>query len=524
MRLSVPHRRADADPLLGEASDAVVLGAFSAARKAGLEWTRKSVQERCTFLRALRGLVADHALELARASAAARQRPEFEALTSEVLPLVEACRFLETQAISLLRPRTLGRRGLPVWLSGVESVIHRDPFGVVLIVGPGNYPLLLPGVQILQALIAGNSVVVKPGVGGREVLCHLREFLVQSGLNPDLCAVLPESVEVARQALELGADKVVFTGSAATGIQIQSELGPRLIPSTMELSGSDAVIVRADADVDLTARALAFGVSLNGGATCLAPKRVYVHFSVAVPLERALAQRLRDRHSEAPPRYPQTAKPFASAASDSLKCWIQEDLSAGARVVCGDVDTAGRHGAPLILADVPADGCLPRRELFAPVLVIISVLDDREAVLRANDSPYGLGASIFSKDEAVARRLASELRVGSVCINDLILPTADPRVPFGGRGRSGWGVTRGAEGLLEMTHIKVVSASHSRFRPAYDAPHPEDQSLMQEYLRARHASSWAARFRAMRALVRLIGRRASSLAPHRNKTAQTTHL
>lgn len=518
------HLRVEPVPLHEGHPAAEVLAAFSAARKAGAEWARKSVVDRCLFLRALRGLIAEQALELAQASASARQRPTLEALTAEVFPLVEACRFLETQAASLLAPRALGRRGMPVWLSGIESVIHRDPFGVILILGPGNYPLLLPGVQILQALIAGNAVVVKPGLGGRDVLSRFVNCLVRSGLNPDLCAVLPESLQAARQALELGADKLVFTGSAATGIQIQSEIGPRLIPSTMELSGSDAVIVRADADVDLAARALAFGLSLNGGATCLAPKRVFVHFSLAAELERALMRVMHARTAGANAPRRSAGEDFPSVAADSVRQWIRADMTAGARLVWGDVRTAGTPGAPVIVADVPQNGFLLKHEVFAPVLAIVSVMDDQEAVQWTNASPYGLGASIFSSDHAAARQLAQELHVGSVCINDLILPTADPRVPFGGRGRSGWGVTRGSEGLLEMTQTKVVSISRSRFRPAYDVPHPEDQSLMLEYLRARNSATWRGRCRAMCALVRLLVRRASSVSPLAKKTAHSKRL
>ena len=113
-------------------------------------------------------LIAEHAGQLAEASASARLRPTLESLTAEVLPLAEACRFLEREAGKLLAPLRLGKRGLPLWLAGVRSEIQREPFGVVLIIGPGNYPLLLPGVQLIQALVAGNAVLLKPGVGGTD--------------------------------------------------------------------------------------------------------------------------------------------------------------------------------------------------------------------------------------------------------------------------------------------------------------------------------------------------------------------
>ena len=211
---------------------------------------------------------------------------------AEVLPLAEACRFLEREAGKLLKPRRLGRRGLPLWLAGVCSEIQREPFGVVLIIGPGNYPLLLPGVQLIQALVAGNAVWLKPGGGGTEAARALCDLIVRAGFDPQLVALLPESAEAARAAIAARPDKVLFTGSAATGEKILAQLAPHLIPATMELSGCDAVIVRADADLDLAVKALVFGLRLNNGATCMSPQRVFVARSIATELEGRLGARL----------------------------------------------------------------------------------------------------------------------------------------------------------------------------------------------------------------------------------------
>lgn len=147
---------------------ASIPAALSAARVAQTRWADTPLTERLDRVRELRHLIADHASTLAEASASARQRPALESLTAEVLPLAEACRFLERHAASILAKRSLGRRELPLWLAGVRREIHREPLGVVLIIGPGNYPLLLPGVQLIQSLVAGNAVLLKPGVGGAE--------------------------------------------------------------------------------------------------------------------------------------------------------------------------------------------------------------------------------------------------------------------------------------------------------------------------------------------------------------------
>ena len=142
-------------------------------------------------------------------------------MTAEVLPLAEACRFLEREAGKVLAARRLGRRGRPLWLAGVRSEIHREPLGVILIIGPGNYPLLLPGVQLIQALAAGNAVLLKPGIGGTAApRRRCAELVVRAGFDPQLVALLPESSEAARCAIAARPDKVLFTGSAATGEKI----------------------------------------------------------------------------------------------------------------------------------------------------------------------------------------------------------------------------------------------------------------------------------------------------------------
>jgi delta 1-pyrroline-5-carboxylate dehydrogenase len=139
-------------------------------------------------------------------------------------------------------------------------------------------------------------------------------------------------------------------------------------------------------------------------------------------------------------------------------------------------------------------------DLFLPILSLVPIADDADAVRAASECPYALGASIFSRDEAAARALADRIRAGTVTINDLIVPSADPRVPFGGFGRSGFGVTRGAEGLLEMTAPKVVAVRRSKFLPHFDAPKPGDAALFTAFLRLSHAATWSARWRAMGAL------------------------
>lgn len=496
--------------------EASVRSAMSAARLAQTRWAVTPLAERLARVRELRRLIADHAMLLAEASASARNRPPLESLTAEVLPVAEACRFLEREAESILAPRLYGRRGLPLWLSGVRSEVRREPVGVVLVIGPGNYPLLLPGVQLIQALVGGNAVLLKPGVGGSFAARALIEIIHRAGFDSHLVALLPESTEAVRAAIEALPDKVVFTGSAATGEKILAQLAPHLIPSVMELSGCDAVVVRADADLDLVVKALKFGVTLNNGATCMAPKRVFVHRAIATELEGRLARSFRTGSSR---RESAQTSPngemirLTSDATRSMRELLSEAVAQGAHFIAGRISPDGAVQLPAILAGVEPSARLLTEDVFAPVLSLITVADDAEAITRANDCPYALGASVFTRDESTGHSIAACLNAGIVTINDLVIPSADARLPFGGRHRSGFGVTRGPEGLLELTVPKVITTSRSKFRPALEPPHPKDEAMFQAYLELTHGRGFGRRLSALIALFKSLSGRSK---PNKN--------
>ena len=399
------------------------------ARTAQSRWALTPISERLRVVRALRHGIAENADKLAGIAASVSERPIAEKLVSEVLPLADACRWLEKRADRVLATRRCGSRGRPFWMQGVTFEVQRQPFGLVLVIGPANYPLFLPAVHALHALVAGNAVLLKPAPGTRHVALAFAQLARENGLEPALLTILPESVSAARSAIADGVDKVIFTGSSENGRDVLATLAETNTPSVMELSGQDAVLVFADADLDLVVRALRFGTSLNDGNTCIAPRRLVVVQSVA------------------------------------------EDLL-----------------ARLSIARVP-------------IMLIERVHDEEAAVHRANDADFALGASIFSRDVARARTLAARIKTGFVLINDLIAPTADPRMPFGGVKASGFGTTRGDEGLLEMTFPHVVAARHGRTHPHFDEPASGDAQLFSAYIRAAHGTR---RFAALRDLFRAL--------------------
>ncbi len=456
-------------------------------------WAATPVRRRVAVVRRLRPLIAEHAGRLADAVRLPQRGSRAETLAAEVLPLADACRFLEREATALLAPRQLGRRGRPFWLRGSRVEVRREPLGTVLVIGPGNYPLLLPGVQTVQALVAGNAVQLKPGRGGAEAAALLAELLRSAGLPEGLLAVLDETPQAAVAAIEAGVDKVVLTGSLATGRAVLRRLAGSVTPAVVELSGCDAAFVRADADLDLAARALAYGFTFNAGFTCIAPRRVLVDRARQPELERRLAELL----AGAPPLA------IGEDVAARIRRLTSAALDAGARIVCGlDDRPADAAMRPLVLADVRPPMAILDADLAAPVASLVTVDGDGEALEIARRGRYRLGATIFG-GEAAARALAAEIPAGVVVINDAVAPTADPRAPFGGRGASGFGVTRGAEGLLELTQVKTVIARRGRFRPHLDPAGPDDERLMGELVQSAHARSLLRRLRAAFEIVRL---------------------
>lgn len=430
-------------------------------RSAQQRWSGQPLRTRLRLLRRLRGQIAAAAKQLAAASSDARGRPMAEALTAEVIPLAEAIRFLEREAERILRPQRFGVWRRPLWLGGVRSEVRQEPLGVILIIGPGNYPLFLPGVQMVQALAAGNAVLLKPGQGGGAAAAALVDCAVMAGFDRDLIQLLPETVEAATAAMDAWPDKVIFTGSAAVASSILLRLAERLIPAVIEASGCDALVIRADADLELAANAAAFALTFNGGATCMAPKRIFVHRDVAHKLVRRLAK----------------TKGDCGTFSETEQMAIHSAVSAGAQKV---------SVAPLLLAGVASDSPLWQSAIFGPFSLIATFESDAEVTARVNDCPFALGASIFTRDPAAASRLEAALNVGLVTINDVIVSSADARLPFGGRRRSGFGVTRGAAGLLEMTATKAVTRSSGRFRPAYQPVLARQLPWILRYIRFTH--------------------------------------
>ncbi len=497
-------------------ADAIHL-ALGQARAAQQAWSHVPVTDRLAVLQKSRHLIAENCRALAasvpgRDPAQAGPRPSFQpdgvqpisasaragglprnladTLIAEVLPLAEAARFLEREAASILSPKDLGRRNRPWWLGGVEARVERVPFGVILIIAPSNYPLFLPGVQAMQALAAGNAVLWKPAAGCSMTAKFFARLMTQAGLPDGLLHILEDTPKAGIEAMRAGVEKVFVTGHEETGRSVLQELSNTRTPSVMELSGCDAVFILPGADLDRVAHALAFGLRLNGSATCMAPRRVFASASDTQKILSLLLPML----SSTPP------VPVPLQVRSLLDTLLQDAGQLGATITRdGRAADTDQLSATIVTA-VPSRAALLRTDIFAPVLSFCPVADENEALASNAVCPYALTAAVFGSPDA-AKLFAAELRVGTVLINDLIVSTADPRISFGGRGASGFGVTRGSEGLLEMTAVKTTLHQQSRSLRPYAATGAPHEPFFASYIQAVHSGSLARRFKAFRQLL-----------------------
>jgi acyl-CoA reductase-like NAD-dependent aldehyde dehydrogenase len=460
-------------------------------RVAQADWFHRPVRDRLRLVRELRHLLVEEADTLTAAVEADVGRPPGEVVATDLLPTAAACKYLLTDAERILRPKKVGRR--PLWLYDCRDVVHRRPHGVAGVIGTWNYPVFLNAVPVLHALVAGNGVLWKPSELAPRTADVLHGLFRRAGVPDGLLRLLPATRDAGPQLADADIDFLHFTGSDAVGAKLAARLGERLVPSVLELSGVDAVFVLPDADVRLAARAAWYGATLNAGQTCMASRRAFVHRDV---VERFAAELRPLVEMAAPVRLVMPGQ-----AEQARR--LQKDAEGRGLQAARGLAAGGAGTTPAVVFDATPDLALCREAAFAPLLAVLTFADTDQAVAMDRACPFGLTAAVFTADPRAAGGLAARLRVGAVVVNDVIVPTAHPATPFGGRGRSGWGVTQGEEGLLAMTAPQVVTRRLGTFRPHIDSHLAGDTSgdVARGVLRMSHGRGLAERWRGLRQML-----------------------
>jgi len=437
-----------------------VAEAVTRARAAATSWRSAPPQERAKHLLAARQALLDRLDDVVDTVVAETGKLRAEVVVNEAFVACEQIGFDARRAPRLLAPRRLA--------SG--SMVHKraerrlEPLGVVAVISPWNYPLVLSLGPLSAALVAGNTVVLKPSELTPKTGLLIGELFSQLGPHPDIVQVVTGGGAVGDALVRSEVDKVCFTGSVAVGTAVMRAAAESRTPVVLELGGKDPMIVCADADVDRAAAAAVWGAFTNCGQTCIGTERVYVVSDVY--------DRFVDRVVELTGRLRQEPGGDIGAMINERQvevsqAHVADALAKGAKLATGGepASVGGRPAfQPTVLLDVDHSMQSMRDETFGPLLPIMRVEDVDEALALANDTPFGLGASVFARDPATVEKLVAGLEAGNVWVNDVMVGFAIPSLAFGGTKSSGLGVTHGEEGIREFTRVKAVAYNRAGLR------------------------------------------------------------
>ena len=437
--------------------------AVARAREARKSWGALGFRERGAIVMRARARVLEELEEVAALVSRETGKPEAEAVSMEIVPTLDLMQFFARKTAKLLKPERIDI-GLYNFL-GRTSLIEYRPLGVVGIISPWNFPWAIPLGEVVMALMAGNAVVLKPSELTPLTGLKIGDVFKRAGLPEGVLEVLTGDGSTGAALVEAGVDKIMFTGSVATGRRVAEAAARRLVPAVLELGGKDPMIVFEDADLGAAVEAAVWGAFANSGQACASVERCYVQERVASEFTSRVVEKVRSLKQRA---NDEEAADIGAMSSERQLLTVEEHvgeaLARGARALTGGarpVETEGARGyfhEPTVLTGVDHTMAVMREETFGPVLPIMTFRDESEAVRLANDSPFGLTASVWTRNVARGRRVARQIEAGTIMVNEVLYTHGIAQTPWGGVKQSGLGRTHGRLGLLELVaphHIHV---------------------------------------------------------------------
>ncbi|MDQ1255839.1 MAG: hypothetical protein QG656_433 [Candidatus Hydrogenedentes bacterium] len=461
MEAAVVRNPRTGEPLysISECADEELRRLFDRAQAAYDVVRSLSVRERVHEAAKLRRYILEHKERFVTQICQETGKSRTDALLTEVYSSLDTIQYYEKNAERILREQ---KAPTPLTLLPKQSRIWFEPIGPVLVIAPWNYPFVLSFQPVLSAFLAGNSVLLKPS--SYTPLKGLYEDMIAgSGFVKDAIQVVYGTRVTGNKLIDLKPKKVFFTGSVAAGRKIMAQAAEHLIPVELELGGKDPMVVFEDADIERAANGALWGGMVNSGQTCTSVERIYVQETVYEPFLAALkakVERLRTLESH-PAGADEADLDMGCMTTDfqvqTVREQVTEAVEHGARLVTGGHCAPGtRMFAPTVVADVTPSMRVAVDESFGPVVAVAKFRTDAEAVALANESPYGLSASVWTRNRERALRVAHAIETGNVSINNVLATQANSALPFGGLKDSGFGRYKGAFGLYSFCNVKSV--------------------------------------------------------------------
>lgn len=429
------------------------------SQQAATEVAAMSVLERVRQVERLKFWIVENSEFLLDSIQAETGKSRFDAFASEVFSVCDVIDVFMKLAPKVLKDRKVKT---PIFLMGKKSRISYQPLGTVLMITPWNYPFYQGIVPTITAFLAGNAIILKPSE-----VTPLKpvwdRIMAESGFHRDALQVVYGGRETGAQLIDAQPDKVHFTGSVAAGKKVMAQCAPHLIPVDLELGGKDPGIVFDDVDLERTVNGVLWGSFTTSGQACTSLERLYVQEGIYDAFVELLVERTRQIRSSTPEADGTQCDSFDMGAITApyqvttIENHIEEAVEKGAKVLCGGPREKGsQHIPPTVVTDVTHQMKLGSEETFGPVVAVMKFKTEQEAIRLANESSYGLGASVWSRDLERAERVAKALKTGNVSINNHMITQANPCLPFGGVKHSGFGRIKGEDGLLTFCNLKSI--------------------------------------------------------------------
>ncbi len=445
----------------------VVKAAVEKSRQAFAKWKETSFKERAKYVMRAREIILDELDEIARLISDESGKPIAESLSMEIAPVLDLMQYFARNAAKILKPEKINI-GLYATLGRTSKIIYK-PLGTVGIIPAWNYPFSIPLGEVVMSLMAGNVVILKPSELTPFIGLKIGEIFERVNLPTDVLQVVTGDGRTGAALVDSGIEKIMFTGSVATGKRIAESAAKHLTSVVLELGGKDPMVVFADANLELAAQGAIWGAFCNSGQSCSSVERLYVEESIAEEFTRLIVEKTKRLTQDSGDK--ETTDVAAMSSERQIKIvedHVESFRREGAKILTGGKRNAQFKGAfyePTVISNATNEMRGMREETFGPTLPIATFKTEEDAIRLANDSEFGLTASVWTRNLAKGKRVAEKILAGTVCVNEVLYTHGIGQTPWGGFKQSGYGRTHGKYGLLELVAPQHIHINHFLLAP-----------------------------------------------------------